>query len=150
MKGIEIIINGHSSVLREVLYEVFSKVPAGLCCFSSDYEVITENAEKELPQPALPKDLAKLLTAEGTVMTCGRFFCYPLGVPDAPVATFGDFEESPCGTVILVIDSSYIEIYSKNSAYLKEVMGFLNQQNKEIVKSEYVCGENIGRTTFEI
>lgn len=150
MKGIEIIINGHSSVLREVLYEVFSKVPAGLCCFSPDYEVITENAEKELPQPALPKDLAELLTAEGTVMTCGRFFCYPLGVPDMPMITVDDFEESPCETVILVIDVSYIEIYSKNCAYLKEVMAFLNRQNKEIVKSEYVCGENIGRTTFEI
>lgn len=150
MKGIEIIINGHSSVLREVLYEVFSKVPAGLCCFSPDYEVITENAEKELPQPARSKDLAKLLTAEGTVVTSGKFIYYPFGVPVMPITSVDDFEKSLCETVILVIDVSYIEIYSKSSAYLKEVLEFLNRLNKEIVKSEYVCGENIGRTTFEI
>lgn len=154
MNGIEIEVNSHSPILSGVLYEIFSKVPAEVsadrCCYSSDYEVIVDNESKHLPQPAYPKDLAEFLTRKGKVMTCGRFFCYPAGASAVPISTFTEFENSLCETVILVIDVSFIEIYSKNSQYLKDVMDFLQQQNTDIVKAEYVCGETVGRTTLEI
>lgn len=150
MNGIEIEVNGHSSILRGVLYEIFSKVPADRCCYSSDYEVIIDNEGKHLPQPALLPDLAELLAGKGTVMTCGRFFCYPVGASHVPISTFAEFENSLCETVILVIDGFFIEIYSKNSQYLKDVMDFLQRQSTDIVKAEYVCGETVSRTTLEI
>ena len=150
LKGIEIEVNGHGSVLRNVFSAVFSKISEDDCCYSSDYEIIVNNEGKRLPQPTRPKDLAELLTGEGTVVTCGRFFCYPAGTSDMEISTFEEFENSPCETVILVIDGFFIETYSKNENYLKDVMGFLQRQNADAVTAEYVCGENVNRTSLEI
>ena len=105
--------------LREGLPVVFQESPCGQEWNVFNYELIYNNHHSvELHPSVSSRELAELLGRPEVLLTCGRFFSYPKGVQGKAIETFSQFFTSPCQTILLVYDVAFLELYSKDEAYL--------------------------------
>ncbi|MGE7925762.1 DUF2691 family protein [Viridibacillus arvi] len=62
------------------------------------------------------------------------------------IATYQEFVESECQFVLLVVDSSYVTIYSKKQDIIKQL--FSKGENTGYKNVKYITDENDSRTTL--
>lgn len=154
MIGFEVFVKdqkNNSKKSKEILFSIFSQVDASLSCYSFNYELVNDSKKEEieLEGPFPPLEIGNLLCGEDSLLTCGRFFCYPKSTVESAIDSLDDFWDSTCETVILVYDSAFIEVYSKNQPFLKKCVHSLNSLDAEINLSS-IDLEECARTSLRI
>lgn len=71
---------------------------------------------------------------------------FPIGGILKEINTYQDFVESDCQFVLLVVDSSYVTIYSKNKNTIKQL--FSNAENAGYKNISYITDENDQNSTL--
>jgi hypothetical protein len=73
---------------------------------------------------------------------------YPLNTEREEILTYDEFERSRCETILLCADSIYVDLYSKNKAFLKNVYDMGIQIGFKNV--EYITNSNDERTGLRL
>lgn len=154
MIGLEVFVKdqmNNSGKIKEILFSIFSQVDPSLSCYAFNYELVDDRKGEEMgiEDPLPPLEIGNLLCGEDILLTCGRFFCYPKNTVGSEIESLADFWDSTCDTVILVCDVAFIEVYSKNQAFLEKCAHSLNPLRGAIDLS-LVDSEGCARTSLRI
>lgn len=74
--------------------------------------------------------------------------CFPKGAAICDISTYTDFLSSDCDFLFLVCDCYYIEIYSKKSSWLQQILE--NVQEIEGIKVSIKTDETDGRVRMYV
>lgn len=152
MIGFEVFVKDQmnsAGKIKEILFSVFSQVDTSLFCYAFDYELVDDREEIEIEGSFPPLEIGNLLCGEKILLTCGRFFCYPQNAVGAAIDSLDDFWDSACETVLLVCDAAFIEVYSKDQAFLERCVRSLHPFRGAIDLS-LVDPEGCARTSLRI
>lgn len=72
---------------------------------------------------------------------------YPIGTVFDEVKDYNVFLKSNCELIVLITDSTFVDIYSKNRADIEMIN--LNAQKNNFTEIEYITDENDKRKEFE-
>lgn len=73
---------------------------------------------------------------------------YPIGTEKEDIFTYDDFIKSKCEILLLCADAKYVDLYSKDEEYLKNIYDMCIRNKFENV--EYITHENDERTGLRI
>ncbi|MBW5449443.1 DUF2691 family protein [Cohnella sp. CFH 77786] len=73
---------------------------------------------------------------------------FPKGKDIKELKTFEEYLNSDCQLVLLVVDSSYITIYCKNTEKVNDL--YINAKNRGFKSLEYITDENNMRTGLSV
>ncbi len=150
MIGIEVYVKNRSNNLVNVaLKTIFEALPKSLLCYPDNYELVLDNISTGLPDSIPPQEIAALVGATRSLLTCGRFFCYRGKNLSEDIEDFDDFYASDCQTIVLVYDVASIEIYSKDEAFLFDCLKTL-KANSGNMKIEPIEADTCFREGFQI
>lgn len=94
------------------------------------------------------QDLSKILKSNVYYIIFANFKAYPLGESIEDVLTYEEFLNSQCQLVVLVVDSSYVTIYCKDTEILNCL--YQNAIEKGFENVEYITNENDTRTRLSV
>ncbi|MNG14721.1 hypothetical protein D3C84_984960 [compost metagenome] len=94
------------------------------------------------------QDLSEILKSCRYYVIFANLKAYPKGERIEDVLTYEAFLKSQCHLVLIVIDSSYLTVYCKDSKMLEDL--YLNAINKGFEKVEYITDENDFRTRLSV
>lgn len=114
-----------------------------------EQEIYYENDEdKELPQFMKNEELEKEINGDSNYYV---FFLnirgYKKNIDLKQIESYRDFLESNCDLILLFVDNSYVEIYSKSDVILKQIIKNCEDKN---IKWHEKTPDNDGRTTMYV
>lgn len=135
--------------VNKILEMIFAAMPSSMHCEAVDYEFIVGKDCVEFPARVLPQTLAEDFSNENSLLVNGRFFCALRDTVPPVKDTMSGFWNSDCITLVLVYDVAYIEVYSKDRAFLGNCAAHISQSYPEI-GIEYCEKETCERVVTKI
>ncbi len=96
----------------------------------------------------LQADDFKKLFEEDPYCPCLNLRVYPVGTAPQKIDTYDDYRNSPCEMIVLVYDSAYVEIYTKNKTWLDTLIQNANELQGERI--DLKTPETDGRTEMYV
>ena len=90
------------------------------------------------------EDLSEILQSTFSYIIFADFKAYPQGESTKDVLTYEEFLNSQCQLIVLVVDSSYVAVYCKDTEMLNLI--YQNAVEKRYEKVKYITNENDTRT----
>lgn len=138
-----------SESLNDGLGILFEEMASGTMWVPSNCEYIFDDQEVKLDAPLSSQELSSLLADSNSLLTCGRFFCYPDCNVQNPLEIFEEFYSGSCLAVILVYDASEFELYAKDKDYIRRCEKRLNNLRGNW-QLEPICEDSCFRNSFTI
>lgn len=135
--------------LHDGLGILFEEMASEVMWVPSNCEYIVNDQEVKLEAPLSSRELSILLADSHSLLTCGRFFCYPDRNAQDPLETFEEFYSGSCQAVILVYDVSEFELYAKDEDYIRRCEKRLNNLRGNL-QLEPICEDSRFRNSFAI
>lgn len=107
------------------------------CLYSENGEIKQKIFNKDI---VIGQDFFKYISLKDYYMIFLDLKAYPLSGKYSEIRVFEDFLESECEIILLCIDSTFIEFYSKDKSILDKVYKNCGKFNLESV--EYISVEN--------
>lgn len=128
---------------------LFEEMASKAMWLPSNCEYIVNDQKVKLETPLSSRELSILLADSHSLLTCGRFFCYPDRNAQDPLETFEEFYSGSCQAVILVYDVNEFELYAKDEDYIRRCEKRLNNLRGNL-QLEPICEDSRFRNSFAI